>query len=75
MTWPPTEDDGPHEVAPPPTNVQLLDDIPLNDDRWKPTGTYLANPSVYAEEPEELPEVWPPPEPISKLKILICQLS
>jgi len=65
VTWPPTEDDGPREVAPPPTNVQLLNDIPLNDDAWRPTGTYKASPTVYAEEPEELPEVWPPPEPIN----------
>jgi len=66
VTWPPEGDDEQNQIAPPPAGVQLLDDIPLNDDAWRPTGTYKLTPTVYAEEPDNFqPDIWPPPEPIN----------
>jgi len=64
VTWPPEGYDEEKEIAPPPSHVPLLEDIPLNDEAWRPVGTYKATPTVYAEEPEEIDNSWPPPEPI-----------
>jgi len=51
------------------TAVHLKDEITLNDEALRPTGTYKAAPTIYAEQPAALNEdVWPPPEPTGKIQ-------
>jgi hypothetical protein len=67
VTWPPKGDEEEEDKDTPLATVQLKDDMPMNDERWKPTGTYKAAPTIYAEQPAQLNEdVWPPPEPFGK---------
>jgi hypothetical protein len=65
VSWPPQRDEDEKDIAPPP-DVQLLDQIPINDDAmYQINDTYKASPTVYAEEPEVMEESWPPPEPMN----------
>jgi len=65
VTWPPKDGEEMNKDGDPMTVVQLKDDIPLNDEAFRPTGTYKAAPTIYAEQPAALSEdVWPPPENI-----------
>jgi len=65
VSWPPHRDEVDNEVEPPPSNP-LLEQIPINEDAmYQLNETYKASPTVYAEEPDAMEEVWPPPEPIN----------
>lgn len=65
VTWPPKDGDENVHNDDPLSSVQLKDEIPLNDEAFRPTGTYKAAPTIYAEQPAPLSEeVWPPPESI-----------
>lgn len=68
VKWPPEGYEEEPEIEPPPP-VQLLNEIPMNETAMFQKGPdYKLQPGVYVEEPAELPEdVWPPPEPISKI--------
>jgi len=67
VTWPPKDGDDEGQKDNPQATVQLKDEMALNDEAWKPTGTYKAAPTIYAEQPAQLNEdVWPPPEPMGK---------
>lgn len=65
VSWPPKNDDDGISDDNPLSTIQLKDDIPLNDEAFRPVGTYKAAPTIYAEQPAPLTEdVWPPPEPL-----------
>jgi len=65
VTWPPKDGEENEDKDNPQATVQLKDEMSLNDEAWKPTGTYKAAPTIYAEQPAQLNEdVWPPPEQI-----------
>lgn len=65
MTWPPKDGDNTKPEDTGATSIQLKNDFPLNEEALRPTGTYKAAPTIYAEQPAGLSEdVWPPPEPI-----------
>ena len=68
VTWPPTPEPPPKEVSPPPESVELLPEIPLNEDAlFQKNDPYHLVPTVYAEDPDNFNEdVWPPPAPPSK---------
>jgi len=63
VTWPPQGDDDERDSESPTQTIQLRDEIPLNDEAMRPIGTYKAAPPVYAENPDNLGEVWPPVAP------------
>jgi len=65
VTWPPTPEPPPKEVSPPPDSIELLQEIPMNEDAlFQKNDPYHLVPTVYAEDPDNFDEdVWPPPAP------------
>ncbi|OXA37957.1 nucleolin [Folsomia candida] len=75
VSWPPKDDES-QPVDQPVSLVQLQDEMQMNDERWKPCGTYKAAPTIYAEQPAQLNEdVWPPPEGIDTSERVIHDAS
>jgi len=76
VSWPPKDGIESQPDANQLTAIHLKDEIPLNDDAFRPTGTYKAAPTIYAEQPAALNEdVWPPPEPTDTSEKVIHDAS
>jgi len=64
VVWPPQPEPPPKEVAPPPDGIDLLENLTINDDAmFQNNGPYKLVPTVYAEDPDNFGDIWPPPCP------------
>jgi len=75
VAWPPKDDEEEKDVEPAST-IHLQEQMQMNEERWKPCGTYKAAPTIYAEQPAQLNEdVWPPPDHIDTSERVIQDAS